>query len=314
MLATWLINHLMCGISVGLPKGQFFYVITLDQQVIHRQTRVINIYEKYLLNQGYPKTLVKRQFLKAWAIPRDDLLLPRTRENRKLFPLVMTLNPHLPNIGYVIRKHLHLLQSNPKLREFFPSNSIIPSFRRTKNLKEILAPLKYRTRVEQETNETGGCIKCKRSRYDLCKNVLIESNFLQSFQTNRKYFIKRRLSYDSKNVIYLASCNKCRLQYVGSTATQFKVRFRNHKSSMVTNKKTCEVAVHYNNSPHALNDFSFQCIDQVSATNCTEILDKLLITKEAYWSAQRFSLAPFGLNKRQEFHSRNRITYNQPTT
>ena len=35
MLAKWLINHLMCGISVGLPKGQFFYVITLDQQVIH---------------------------------------------------------------------------------------------------------------------------------------------------------------------------------------------------------------------------------------------------------------------------------------
>ena len=213
------------------------------------------------------------------------------------------------DIGYVIRKHLHLLQSNPKCREFFPSNSIIPSFRRTKNLKEILAPSKYRTRVEQETNETGGGIKCKRSRCDLCKNVLIESNFFQSFQTNRKYFIKPRLSCDSKNVIYLASCNKCRLQYVGSTATQFKVRFRNHKISMVTNKKTCEVAVHYNNSPHALNDFSFQCIDQVSATNCTEILDKLLITKEAYWSAQLFSLAPFGLNKRQEFHSTNRITY-----
>ena len=43
MLATWLINHLMCGISVGLPKGQFFYVITLDQQVIHKRTRVINV-------------------------------------------------------------------------------------------------------------------------------------------------------------------------------------------------------------------------------------------------------------------------------
>ena len=41
MLATWLINHLMCGIYVGLPKGQFLYVITLDQHVIHRRTRVI---------------------------------------------------------------------------------------------------------------------------------------------------------------------------------------------------------------------------------------------------------------------------------
>ena len=216
----------------------------------------------------------------------------------------MTFNPHQPNIGYVIRKHLHLLQSNPKLKEFYSSNSIIPSFRRTKNLKEFLVPSKYRTRVEEETNETGGCIKCKRSRCDFCKNFLIESNFFQSFQTN----------CDSKNVIYLASCNKFRMQYVGSTATQFKVRFRNHKSSTVTNKKTCEVMVSYNNSPHALSDFSFRYIDQVFATNSTEILDKLLITKEAYWSAQLFSLVPFGLNKRQEFHSRNRITYNQPTT
>ena len=213
----------------------------------------------------------------------------------------MTFNPHLSNIGYVIRKHLHLLQSNPKLREFFPSNSIIPSFRRTKNLKEISAPSKYRTRVEQETNETGGCIKCKRSSCNLCKNVLIESNFFQSFQTNRKYFIKPRLSCDSKNVIYLASCNKCRLQYVGSTATQFKVRFRNHKSSMVTNKKPVR-------SQYIIT------IVRMSFNDCTEILDKLLITKEAYWSAQLFSLAPFGLNKRQEFLSRNTITYNQPTT
>ena len=41
MLVTWLINHLMCGIYVGLPKGQILYVITLDQHVIHRQIRVI---------------------------------------------------------------------------------------------------------------------------------------------------------------------------------------------------------------------------------------------------------------------------------
>ena len=43
MLATWLIDHLVCGIYVELPKGQFFYVITLDQHVIHRRTRVIDV-------------------------------------------------------------------------------------------------------------------------------------------------------------------------------------------------------------------------------------------------------------------------------
>ena len=111
-------------------------------------------------------------------------------------------------------------------------------------------------------------------------------------------------------MIYLVSCKKCRLQYIGSTTTDFRIRFRNHKSAMLTNKTTCEVAVHFNKTPHILDDFSFQCIDQVQAPNNSDEIDRLLITKEVYWSAQLFSLAPHGLNKRKEFHSRNRICYN----
>ena len=51
---------------------------------------------------------------------------------------------------------------------------------------------------------------------------------------------------DSKNVIYLALCKKCCLQYIGFTTTDFRVRFCNHKSAMITRKKTCEVPVHFN--------------------------------------------------------------------
>ena len=57
---------------------------------------------------------------------------------------------------------------------------------------------------------------------------------------------------DSKNVIYLAWCKKCNLQYIGSSTTDFRVRFCNHKSAMVTKKKTCEVAVHFNRTLHDL--------------------------------------------------------------
>ena len=167
------------------------------------------------------------------------------------------------------------------------------------------------TNEREEAVEVQGCFKCTRTRCDLCRNFLVESNSFQSFQTGKSYKIRSKLSCDSKNVIYLASCNKCRLQYIGSTTTDFKVRFRNHKSAMITKKKTCEVAVHFNKTPHDLSDFSFQCIDQVQGTaNNSTNIEKLLITKEAYWSAQLFSLAPFGLNKRQEFHSKKRINYN----
>ena len=77
---------------------------------------------------------------------------------------------------------------------------------------------------------------------------------------------------------------------------------------MKANKKTCEVAIHFNKTPHTFFDFTFQCVDQIR-TSSNHDTDKLLITKEAYRSAQLFSLAPFGLNKRQEFHSKTRIYY-----
>ena len=64
MLATWLIDHLMCGISVGLPKGQFFYVIMLDQHVIHRWTRVINV--KSQLSRSLEPTTYHPQENRKW--------------------------------------------------------------------------------------------------------------------------------------------------------------------------------------------------------------------------------------------------------
>ena len=252
------------------------------------------------------------QFFKASTISRTDLLRTHAKAKKKLFPFVTTFNPNLPDVGRIIRKHLGILESNPKLKDFFPPNSIIASFRRSKNLKELLAPSRHGSNTEvEEAVEVRGCFKCKRTRCDLCRNNFVESNSFRSSQTGKSYKIRPKLSCDSKNVIYLASCKKCNLQYIGSTTTDFRVRFRNHKSAMVTKKKTCEVAVHFHRTPHDLNDFSFQCIDQVQITaNNAGDIEKLLITKEAYWSAQLFSLAPFGLNKRQEFHSKKRINYN----
>ena len=58
---------------------------------------------------------------------------------------IISFNPNLPDVGNIIRKHLFILQTNPKLKELFPRGSIIPSFRRSKNLKELLAPFCLKT-------------------------------------------------------------------------------------------------------------------------------------------------------------------------
>ena len=180
--------------------------------------------------------------------------------------------------------------------------------RRPKNIKEILArPRKIN--VNDNDSDKHGCFKCK-SKCDLCRNFLVESDHFSSASSNRTYRITQHLHCKSKNVIYLVTCTKCSVQYVGSTSNEFKVRFRNHKSAMTTNKNTCEVATHFKETFHILSDFNFTIIEQISNPSDNNSIDERLLTREAYWSAQLCTLQPYGLNKRSEFNSRNRIRYN----
>ena len=112
----------------------------------------------------------------------------------------------------------------------------------------------------------------------------------QSSATGRHYPIRQKLSCSSKNVIYLARCCKCNLQYVGSTSTEFKIRFRNHKSNMLNNRRTCELAVHYNSSQHDISQINFIIIEQITSFQNPLHLDQLLLTREAYWMTQLFTL------------------------
>ena len=265
-------------------------------------------YQDYLVNRGYNRISVNQQFEKVKSIPRKDLLEPKKKDSKIVFPLVVDYNPRLPSISRIFQTHKHLIYNSPALAKIFPRGSIIPAFRRAKNIKEILE------KVDNSRNVNGanahGCFKCK-GKCDLCQNFLVESNFFTSCKTYRSYPIRQYVTCKSKNVVYLVTCNKCDLQYVGSTSNEFKVRFRNHKSAMLTNKKTCEAAIHYNKEPHVLSDVRFIILEEIcNLNNSSNSVDQRQLTREAYWCAQLCTLQPHGLNKRVEFHSKNRIRYN----
>ena len=76
---------------------------------------------------------------------------------------------------------------------------------------------------------------------------------LQTLSSGRKeitskgktYFINGDLSCNSKNVIYLITCDKCKDEHIGS-AVDFKPRFRVHKSDIKTKKKRCGTSRYFN--------------------------------------------------------------------
>ena len=187
------------------------------------------------------------------------------------------------------------------LKEIFRSKSIFPAYCRTKNLIEILAPSIIRPfSIDNQAGGRTGCFKCNK-RCDLCEYSLIQGSNFQSSATGRHYSIRQNLSCSSWNVIYLATCNKCNLQYVGSSSTKFKVRFRNHKPTML--KRTCELAVHFNSLLHDISQISFIVIEQITKFKNSTHLDQLLLTREASLTAQLFTFNPHGLNKGREFRS-----------
>ena len=62
--------------------------------------------------------------------------------------------------------------------------------------------------------------------------VLVEALNFKSTNTQRSYKIKQKLNCDSSYVIYLATCQKCKGQYVGKSTTPFKKRHSNHKQEI----------------------------------------------------------------------------------
>ena len=80
---------------------------------------------------------------------------------------------------------------------------------------------------------------------------------------------------------YLATCKKCKVQYVGSTSNELKVRFRNRKSAVLRNKTTCELAVHINRVEHQLSDFEFIVIEKV-VNESEDCIDRRLLTRGSF--------------------------------
>ena len=61
---------------------------------------------------------------------------------------------------------------------------------------------------------------------------------------------------------------------------------------------------------HEISEISFILIEKITSQGDAAHIDRLLLTREAHWTAQLCTLNPHGLNKRRDFRSKNRVRYN----
>ena len=186
------------------------------------------------------------------------------------------------------------------MKKIFSSKSIKTLYRRKQNLNEILSPSLFPANPKNSESCITSCKKC-----DICENYLITNNKFKWKVTGRFYNVRGNLCCNSSNVIYLISCKNCEDQYIGS-ATDFKARFRIHKSDIKTKKDRCDTASHFNSKcSDVQNPHRFFQVQLMKSVVRDLDLENNLLERDKYWQCQLFTNTD-GMNSVSDLYASKR--------
>ena len=112
---------------------------------------------------------------------------------------------------------------------------------------------------------------------------------MRSISNRRKYKIGQTISCKSKNIVYVVTCKKCKLQGVGHS-TEFHKNIANYFSHIKSNTRDCEVTCHFIDNQkdtwknYTLNEeFLIQCIVQLeNSPRAKKAIEGRLLFFEGY--------------------------------
>ena len=194
----------------------------------------------------------------------------------------------LKDFAKVIKKHLHLLHMNDEVKKAFTPGPMV-SFRGARKLSSYLVRAKL-----YPLERSVGSFKCNGKRCQVCINVT-ESNTFSSSVDKKEYVVNHSFNCIDKCIIYLLTCNKCKMQYVGKTVDDFRLRWNNYKDNnrKYLRKESCMqqyLFEHFSSGGHNsfLDDVSIIFIDKTDPKDPNK--------REDYWRHTLKTMVPQGLN------------------
>ncbi|MCP4490897.1 MAG: GIY-YIG nuclease family protein [Gammaproteobacteria bacterium] len=146
----------------------------------------------------------------------------------------------------------------------------------------------YRRNSAASFNPT---IRCGKNC--LCCPMIYECGLVKSTILRRQYhpIVKKGVSLtcETRSVIYLITCKKCEIQYVGQTKRALKDRILEHRRSVLKKGAGTFLSKHFSNDQHSHSDIMVQIVQTVDATDS-------LHERELYWIQLLNTAYPFGLN------------------
>ena len=140
-----------------------------------------------------------------------------------------------------------------------------------------------------------------------CKTCLMipSTTTFKSTSNNTEYTRRIDLTCKTRNIIYLITCLKCKLQYVGETGRTLNERMIDHRSSIKCNRATA-VGIHFNEADHDVT-----CVSVIPLEVVTHPANRK--EREQWYQSLLGTKHPFGLNSLPTTNTWN-TTHNKTTT
>ena len=243
------------------------------------------------------RNLIWKQAVKSRALTDAQTL--------QIMPLITTYNQVGVKLAHNWFNILHKTNLATK-------NKFIRAYKNTRNIKSYLVrsqlkPLPSTSSTLEPTTNTQqhnfiqvqpikdtrpGFKPCKTLRCGACKIHASPSPLIHSTSLNLDFHINHHLTCASTNIIYVITCTKCNLQYVGETTRTLRERLTDHKSNIKTNKLT-PVSVHFCQPLHSISDLKIVAIEKIPDQS-NSLLTRL--DRETYWIRKLATSHPRGLN------------------
>jgi hypothetical protein len=273
----------------------------------------LNKLQTNFLARSYPKNVVMQAINRAKALDRNSLLVYKTRHARSwdATPFVLTFsNSLVSNKSTNVHKILTDSWSQLVLLDGTLSGINPPKvvFKKCTTINSLLVSTKFPPqrwsgsnnymprRLSQSVCTTvlnksiQHCEPCGSSRCLTCKTIETTSTFTSTTfcKTHR---LKSNVNCGSTNLIYLITCQKCDIQYVGETGTTLRKRFNHHRSCIALDKSN-PIGIHFNSIGHDITHLRVTPIETLAIDS-----KSFRLSREAYWQLVLGTIFPKGLNK-----------------
>jgi len=304
-------------IKKSIPYSQalrYKRIISDDKLLL---TELNNLKEKFT-NRQYPIDLVNSQIDKVLNVNREDTLIYKTTQEKQeafnnftggdaFLPLIITFHPTLlqqnDNIhNILLNEWQEFVTKQDKITTTFQNNKPKIVFKKGKTIAQHLMSAKHPPRWHEHNDDDhliNNLAQLLQENENIdnftytirqCKHPLCKCCAHISFPNHSKITLNSSMDCNSNNIIYLISCTKCKLNYIGQTKRKLKDRLNGHRTN-IKHKRNTAIAIHFNNTNHKLTHLKISPIEQIY-TN----IEETRLKRENFWINTLNTKYPNGLN------------------